>query len=75
MATISIEEAQANLSELIHRLVPGEELVITEHDRPVAKLVTTKEAGKKLPRLGTLRGTVQTMAHFDDPLEEFEEFR
>jgi len=38
-ATISIEEAQAHLAELIARLVPGEELVITQGDRPVAKLI------------------------------------
>jgi prevent-host-death family protein len=38
-ATISIEEAQAHLGELIARLVPGEELVITQGDRPVAKLI------------------------------------
>jgi antitoxin (DNA-binding transcriptional repressor) of toxin-antitoxin stability system len=38
-AMISIEEAQAHLAELIAKLVPGEELVITKGDRPVAKLV------------------------------------
>lgn len=39
MSNITIEEAQAKLKELIHRLAPGEELVITENQRPVAKLV------------------------------------
>ncbi len=39
-ATITIDEAQANLKELIHRLTPGEEVIITEDHRPVAKLVS-----------------------------------
>ena len=44
---------------------------------PVAKLVATVTLGEagKVPRLGTLRGTVLSMEHFDDPLEEFEEYR
>lgn len=77
MATITIQEAQANLADLIHRLIPGEELVITENDRAVAKLVVTPppELPKDAPRFGTLRGTVLSMEHFDDPLEEFEEYR
>jgi prevent-host-death family protein len=76
MTTITIEEAQTRLSELIHRLNPGEEVVITEGDRPVARLVpaTSPAEPRKAPRLGTLRGTVLSMDHFDDPLEDFEEY-
>src|SRR5271157_4648083 len=37
MATVSIQEAQAKLSDLIHQLSPGEEVVITENSEPVAK--------------------------------------
>ena len=36
MTTVSIQEAQARLSELIHRLTPEEEVVITENDQPIA---------------------------------------
>jgi prevent-host-death family protein len=39
MNTVSLQEAQATLPELIHRLSPGEELVITQDNRPVAKVV------------------------------------
>jgi prevent-host-death family protein len=75
MATITIEEARANLDDLIHRLQPGEEVVITENDRPVAKLVATpSEPPKRVPRLGTQRGSVLSMEHFDDPLEDFKEY-
>ena len=35
---VSIEEAQAKLSEIIGKLGPGEEVVITKDDQPVAKL-------------------------------------
>lgn len=75
MSTVTIEEAQTNLAELIRRLSLGEELVITEGDRPVAKLVATPPEPPKQPRhLGTMRGTVLSMDHFDDPLEDFEDY-
>jgi antitoxin (DNA-binding transcriptional repressor) of toxin-antitoxin stability system len=75
MAMITLHEAQANLTDLFHRLAPGEEVLITENERPVAKLVAPPlEPPKKQRQFGTLRGTVLSMEHFDDPLEEFEEY-
>jgi len=76
MATVTIEEAQATLSDLIHRLTPGQEVVITENDQPVARLVPTPAPPQRKPRqLGTLKGTVLYMApDFDAPLEDFKEY-
>ena len=75
MATITIEEAQAGLTDLIHRLAPGDEVLITENERTVAKLtVAAPERVKKPRELGTMRGTVLSMEHFDDPLEDFEDY-
>ena len=75
MTTVSIQEAQAKLSELIHQLTPDEEVVITEYDQPVARLVPAAVQQQRPPRrLGTLRGTVLYMApDFDAPLEDFKE--
>ena len=75
MATITIQEAKAALPDLIRRMMPGEELVITENDHPVAKLVAAPpERPRKLRQLGTMRGTVLSMEHFDDPLDDFKEY-
>jgi len=76
MTTVSIQEAQAKLSELIHDLTPGEEVVITENDEPVARLVPPVSPSRRQPRRpGTLRGTVLYMApDFDAPLEDFKEY-
>ena len=35
MATVTIQEAQAQLADLIHRLTPGEEVVTTENDQMI----------------------------------------
>jgi antitoxin (DNA-binding transcriptional repressor) of toxin-antitoxin stability system len=76
MATMTILEAQAELMNVIHRLAPGDEVVITENDLPVARLVPTTPIAPKKPRQpGTLRGTVLYMApDFDAPLDDFKEY-
>ncbi len=74
MTTITIEEAHAHLEELIHRLRPGEEVVITENDQQVAKLVAALPPSRKIPKLGTQPGSVLSMEHFDDPLDDFKEY-
>ncbi|MBM4097698.1 MAG: type II toxin-antitoxin system Phd/YefM family antitoxin [Planctomycetota bacterium] len=74
MPSVSIEEASGNLHGLIESLSPGEELVITERQEPVAKLISTRGASQRpVPKLGTQRGCVLSMERFDDPLEDFAE--
>jgi antitoxin (DNA-binding transcriptional repressor) of toxin-antitoxin stability system len=36
---VSLQEAQAKLPELIYNLKPGEELLITDNNLPLAKLI------------------------------------
>ena len=74
IATITLQEAQATLPELIHRLAPGEEVILMEDDRPVGKLVAATPLPRPIPKLSTQRGSVLSMEHFDDPLEEFGEY-
>ncbi len=75
MQTVSIQDAQNKLAELIHRLAPGDEVVITENDLPVARLVAAAPAMRTPRKLGTLKGTVLYMApDFDAPLDEFKEY-
>jgi antitoxin (DNA-binding transcriptional repressor) of toxin-antitoxin stability system len=75
MTVISVRDAQATLPELIHRLTPGQEVLLTEDDRPVAKLVATVAARTGAPKLGTQRGSVLYMApDFDAPLDDFREY-
>lgn len=74
-STITVEEAQTKLKELIGNLAPGEEVIITDNQRPVAKLVATPASQPKPRQPGTLRGTVLYMApDFNAPLEEFREY-
>lgn len=76
-ATIPIDEAQAKLKELIHQLVPGEELIITENEHPVAKLVSeqAKPPLASRPGPGLCKGMITYIApDFDAPLEDMKEY-
>ena len=69
MQTISIQDAQATLAELIHGLSPGVEVVITDNHRPVARLLAAV-SNRQERKLGTMQGTVLYMSpDFDAPLD------
>ena len=76
MTTMTIHEAQSNLVDLIHRLAPGDEVLIMENDQLVAKLTAPlPPAPPKVRQFGTLKGTVLYMApDFDAPLDDFKEY-
>jgi antitoxin (DNA-binding transcriptional repressor) of toxin-antitoxin stability system len=73
LPTISIEDAQAQLPEIIKQLSPGEEVVITKDDLPVAELraITT---GKPQPRFGSCKGMLTIVAEDEEHLEDFKEY-
>ena len=73
MATVTIEEAQARLPDLVHNLVRGEEVVITENNQPVAKLVAPP-AQKARPLPGRGKGMLTILAEDDEHLEHFKEY-
>ena len=74
MQTITVQEAQCRLAEIIERLTPVEEVVLTRGGRPVATIRATTTT-RKPPRLGTLKGTVLYIApDFDAIPEGFEDY-
>jgi antitoxin (DNA-binding transcriptional repressor) of toxin-antitoxin stability system len=76
MTSLSIQEAQAQLPDLVHALTFGDEVIILDNDQPVARIVPATGQPPRQPRRpGTLRGTVLYMASdFDAPLEDFKEY-
>jgi antitoxin (DNA-binding transcriptional repressor) of toxin-antitoxin stability system len=74
---ITVEEAQARLKELIHQLAPGEEVLITENEQPVAKLISeqAKAPHGSRPGPGLCKGMITYMApDFDAPLEDLKDY-
>ncbi len=74
MTRVTIEEAQAKLTEIIQQLQPGEEITITDHGEPLAQV--KKAERKSWPcRAGTAKDTILWIApDFDAPLDDFKEY-
>jgi prevent-host-death family protein len=73
MTTITVEEAQAKLPEVIDRLRPGEELEITRNNRTVAKLVGGRPV--RPPREpGNCKGILTIISDDDEHLRDWAEY-
>jgi antitoxin (DNA-binding transcriptional repressor) of toxin-antitoxin stability system len=74
MQTTSLQEAQTHLAMLISQLQPGEELVITEQDQPVARLVAERREKPKTRQPGSAIGKLTIIEDDDAHLEDFREY-
>jgi prevent-host-death family protein len=69
--TCSLVAAKTGLSGLVDRAARGEEIVVTKHGKPMAKLVAYEPDKKKPKRKpGDWKGKVWIADDFNDPLPE-----
>ncbi len=74
MSTVTLEEAQARLPELIDRLRPGEPLVITRNATPVARLVVEGPTTRPPRKAGSAKGVLTILQDDDEHLKDFAEY-
>lgn len=71
MHQVSLEEAKAQLPDLVAAASAGKEIIITEDGKPLARLVPIAPQ-KKRRVAGLNRGSIWTSEDFDEPLgDEF----
>lgn len=75
MYEVTVEKTKTlQLPDLIESVIAGEEIIFTQDDLPVAKLVAVNNA-KPRPQFGSAKGMFTMADDFDAPLEDFEEYR
>ncbi|MFH1919080.1 MAG: antitoxin of toxin-antitoxin stability system [Planctomycetota bacterium] len=74
MTTVTIEEAQANLAGLIAELKPGEEVLIMQENRPVARLVVESPNSRTPRQPGSAIGKLTIVEEDDTHLSDFREY-
>ena len=63
MRTAGVREARQNLSALLDEVKNGREVLITEHGRPVAKLVPPDRPQRKgVPNLAAFQQSIDAIA-------------
>lgn len=74
MSTVTVDEAQGRLKDIIAELRPGEALVIVQDGEPVATLARTP-SGQWPSKAGSYRKAEFWMSpDFDAPLEDFKDY-
>jgi antitoxin (DNA-binding transcriptional repressor) of toxin-antitoxin stability system len=74
MSSLTLEEAQKKLPELLTRLQPGEEILITDHGQPLAQVKKAERTSWPC-KAGSYKKAGFWMApDFDAPLDEFKEY-
>ena len=84
MSSVTLQEAQSHLADLVHHLAPGDEMTITENHQPVARLVAVTLKQRRsarprppvtgIPKAGSLEGLLVVPDDFKEPLEELREY-
>ena len=69
--TITMVEAQAKLPELVAHLADGEELIITQNQKPVAKIVRELRPARKPRSPGNCKGLITIVSDDDEHLKDF----
>jgi antitoxin (DNA-binding transcriptional repressor) of toxin-antitoxin stability system len=75
--TMAVEDIQLTVTELLDSLMPGDEIILTRNQQPVAKLVSAAAIPrpKQRPGPGLCKGMITHIApDFDAPLEDMKEY-
>jgi prevent-host-death family protein len=70
MTQVSVREAETRLASLITAARQGEDIVITEDDKPIARIISMKDANPAQirRRAGSGKGVFRMAPDFDAPL-------
>jgi prevent-host-death family protein len=74
MVQVTAEEAQGHLADLIAKAMKGETVVITQNGDQTVQLVPVAHLEHR-PQFGSARGLITIADDFDEPLEEFDEYK
>lgn len=71
--SIPIEQAATHLVELVGNLKPGDEIVLTEHNQPVARILASR-AKPVRRKAGSCKGMLIVHHEDDEHLKNFGEY-
>lgn len=69
--TVELSVAQSSLAELIAGLGPTDELVLTQNNKPIARLLPAQWG---TPVFGRCKGMLTVISEDDDHLEDFKDY-
>lgn len=73
MQQIELDQVQTQLSQILQKALAGEEVLITQADQPILKLVRVATAPPRRKR-GSAKGQIRIAPDFDAPLDDFQAY-
>ena len=70
MQPVNVHQAKTRLSQLLHEVELGEEVVIARAGVPIARLVAWQAPAHPVAAPGAMRGQIQLADDFDAPLDD-----
>ncbi|RJG15779.1 type II toxin-antitoxin system Phd/YefM family antitoxin [Massilia cavernae] len=70
MKSLTVHEAQIQLTELVDAVVAGEDVVLVKNGIPVAQLVRIDPPAKRPRPAGLFKGKIKVADDFDAPLPD-----
>jgi antitoxin (DNA-binding transcriptional repressor) of toxin-antitoxin stability system len=74
MKTYELDHSPPGLHTMVEEVQGGEEILLTEHEQPVAKLVPVAPQASVHPKAGTLAGSLWMADDFNAPLADFQDY-
>jgi len=72
---LALEDIKVSLPELLDSLAPGDEIILTRNQQPVAKLVSEQKLKPGLrPPPGLGKGIITIVSDDDENLKDFGEY-
>jgi antitoxin (DNA-binding transcriptional repressor) of toxin-antitoxin stability system len=73
--TIAMEDIKLTLPQLLDSLTPGDEVILTRNQQPVAKLVSEQpRMARQRPSPGLGKGLIAVIADDDEHVKDFGEY-
>jgi prevent-host-death family protein len=67
METVNIYDTKTRLSQLVDKVVAGEDVVVSRNGKPLVR-ITRLDSDRRPIRFGVLKGKVKITRDFDAPL-------
>lgn len=74
MKEVDLKSAEEQFFELIELVTRGQEVIISKNKLPLVKM-TPMAPNRNQRVFGSAKGKIEMEVDFDDPLEDFEEYR
>lgn len=73
MHHVTLQEAQTHLATLFESVLHGEEVVVTDREKPVMKMLPLIQP-ERHPIFGSAKGKIRMSADFNDTPPEFADY-